>query len=65
MFFSEDDFVSELDLYVACLIIRKQIEVIDGKKENIVIPNRKMKQIREQNSEFLIKIFIISTLLFF
>ncbi|CAF3808094.1 unnamed protein product [Rotaria sordida] len=34
-----DDFVSECDLQVACLILQKQIEHIDGKKENIVIPS--------------------------
>ncbi|CAF2926476.1 unnamed protein product [Rotaria sp. Silwood2] len=44
-----DDFVSDCDLYIACLILRKQIEHIDGKKENIVIPSIKMKQMREQN----------------
>ncbi|CAF3001899.1 unnamed protein product [Rotaria sp. Silwood2] len=44
-----DDFVSDSDLYIACLILRKQIEHIDGKKENIVIPSVKMKQIREQS----------------
>ncbi|CAF2210550.1 unnamed protein product [Rotaria magnacalcarata] len=43
-----DDFLSECDLYMACLILQKQIENIDGKKENIVIPSIKMKQIREQ-----------------
>ncbi|CAF4194835.1 unnamed protein product, partial [Adineta steineri] len=45
----QDDFISECDLYIACLILQKQIEHIDGKKENIVIPSIKMKQIREQN----------------
>ncbi|CAF1538318.1 unnamed protein product, partial [Rotaria sordida] len=44
-----DDFVSDTDLYVACLILRKQIDYIGGKKENIIIPSIKMKQIREQN----------------
>ncbi|CAF0942686.1 unnamed protein product [Rotaria sordida] len=44
-----DDFVSDCDLYAACLILQKQIEHIDGKKENIIIPSIKMKQIREQN----------------
>ncbi|CAF2402146.1 unnamed protein product [Rotaria sp. Silwood2] len=43
------DFVHEYDLYTACVILQKQIEHIDGKKENIVIPSLKMKQIREQN----------------
>ncbi|CAM4742785.1 unnamed protein product, partial [Rotaria magnacalcarata] len=43
-----DDFESECDLYMACLILQKQIEYIDGKKENIVIPSIKMKQIREE-----------------
>ncbi|CAF1161676.1 unnamed protein product [Adineta steineri] len=45
----QDDFISECDLYIACLILQKQIEHIDGKKENIVIPSIRMKQIREQN----------------
>ncbi|CAF2402134.1 unnamed protein product [Rotaria sp. Silwood2] len=43
------DFVYEYDLYIACVILQKQIEHIDGKKENIVIPSLKMKQVREQN----------------
>ncbi|CAF2117536.1 unnamed protein product [Rotaria magnacalcarata] len=42
------NFESECDLYMACLILQKQIEHIDGRKENIVIPNVKMKQIRDQ-----------------
>jgi hypothetical protein len=45
--FSEDDFVSECDLLVACLVLQKQIEHIDGKKENIVIPRLRMKYFRE------------------
>ncbi|CAF3748811.1 unnamed protein product [Rotaria sp. Silwood1] len=54
-----DDFVSDCDLYIACLILRKQIKHIDGKKENIVIPSIKMKQIREQNDEFIIDMLLI------
>ncbi|CAF1261960.1 unnamed protein product [Adineta steineri] len=34
----QDDFVSECDLYIACLILQKQIEHIDSKEENVVIP---------------------------
>jgi hypothetical protein len=45
------DFVSDCDLYMACLIFKKQREYIDGKKENIVIPNLRMKYIREFNDE--------------
>ncbi len=55
IFFTEDDFASECDLYMACLILQKQIEHINGRKEKIVIPSIKMKQIREQNGEFLEK----------
>lgn len=47
--FLEDDFVSKGDSYVECMILQIQIEIIDGKKENIIIP--KMKQIREQQEE--------------
>jgi hypothetical protein len=46
--FLEHDFVCESDLFIACLILQKQIENIAGMKENIVIPRIKMKQIREQ-----------------
>jgi hypothetical protein len=45
----DDDFVSECDLFIACTILQKQIEHIDGKKENIVIPSFRMKHFREQN----------------
>jgi hypothetical protein len=48
IFFLEDDFVSECDLFIACLIRQKQIEHSGGKKENIVIPRIKMKQIRQR-----------------
>jgi hypothetical protein len=44
---------------MACLILQKQIEHINGKKENIVIPSIKMKKFREQNG-----IFFEDTLLF-
>ncbi|CAF0849178.1 unnamed protein product [Rotaria sp. Silwood1] len=48
-----DDFVSEYDLYIACLILQKQIEQINTKKENIIIPSVKIKQIREQARRIL------------
>ncbi|CAF0933130.1 unnamed protein product [Adineta steineri] len=44
----QEDFISGCDLYIAYLILQKQDEHIDGKRENIVIPSIKMKQIREQ-----------------
>jgi hypothetical protein len=40
--------VSDSDLLMACTILQKQIQHIDGKKENIVIPSVAMKQIRER-----------------
>lgn len=46
--FLDDDFVSDTDLLVACNILKKQIEYIDGKKENIIIPSEAMKKIREK-----------------
>lgn len=44
----DDDFVSDCDLRMACEILQKQITCIDGKKENIVIPSVKMKQLKER-----------------
>ncbi len=35
--FLGDDFVDDCDLRMACMILRKQIELIDGKEENIII----------------------------
>ncbi|CAF4254303.1 unnamed protein product, partial [Adineta steineri] len=42
-----DDFLTDSDLRMACKILQKQIEHIDGKKENIVIPSVQMKKIQE------------------
>ncbi|CAF1134426.1 unnamed protein product [Didymodactylos carnosus] len=46
-----DDFPSDSDLFMACLILQKQIDVIDGKKENIIIPSRKLRDIANKNKE--------------
>ncbi|CAF1182772.1 unnamed protein product, partial [Didymodactylos carnosus] len=43
-----DDFVSDCDLMMACTILQKQIDHIDGKKENIIIPSVYMKKLHEQ-----------------
>ncbi len=43
-----DDFLDDCDLLVAAIVLQKQIEYIDGKKENIITPNVAMKKIREQ-----------------
>jgi len=43
----DDDFIDECDLFVACMILQKQIERIDGKKENIIVPTVAMNKIRE------------------
>ncbi len=38
-FYLEEDFATDFDLYMACLILQRQIKHIDGKLENIVVPN--------------------------
>jgi hypothetical protein len=43
-----DDFVSDSDLLMTCTILQKQIEHIDGKKENIVVPSVAMTKRREK-----------------
>ncbi|CAF0818435.1 unnamed protein product [Didymodactylos carnosus] len=43
-----DDFASDCDLLLACTILQKQIDHIDGKKENIIVPSVHMKKLREQ-----------------
>jgi len=45
---SDDDFLDFCDLFVACMVLQKQIERIDGKKENIIVPSVAMNKIRER-----------------
>ena len=45
------DFYSNDDLYIACMILQKQIEHINGDTDKIVTPSIRMRQIREQQSE--------------
>ncbi len=45
-FVLDDDFIDECDLFVACMVLQKQIERIDGKKENIIVPSVAMNKIR-------------------
>jgi hypothetical protein len=44
----DDDFTDFCDLFLACIILQKQIEHIDGKKENIIIPSVAIRKIRER-----------------
>jgi len=46
-FILDEDFLSDSDLLMACTILQKQIEHINGKKENIIVPSVAMKRIRE------------------
>lgn len=39
------------DLFLACIILQKQIEGIDGKKENITVPIVAMKKLREREQD--------------
>ncbi|UJR15700.1 hypothetical protein I4U23_002634 [Adineta vaga] len=47
LLYKGDDFVSEGDLFIACTILNKQIQYINGKKENIIIPSEYKKKLRE------------------
>ena len=60
-----DDFVADCDLYTACVILQKQIEHIDGKKENIIIPSLRLEQIRERNgTDYICILSILISCLF-
>jgi len=64
----DDDFVDFCDLFLACIILQKQIEGIDGKKENIIVPSVKMNKIREEaetgnNTEFVYNRLLILIIL--
>ncbi|CAF1233312.1 unnamed protein product [Rotaria sordida] len=43
----ENDFATDCDLLIACIILQKQIDHINGRQENIIVPSIKMKMIRE------------------
>ncbi|CAF3641548.1 unnamed protein product [Rotaria sp. Silwood1] len=45
-----DDFVSDNDLKIACTILQKQIECINGNKENIIVPSIEMAKRRDANN---------------
>ena len=38
---------------MACIILQKQIEHIDGKKENIIIPSVAMKKFEKENKQVI------------
>ena len=46
--FLGDDFSDDSEPLISCVILQKQIDHIQGLKDNIVIPSIRMKQIREQ-----------------
>ncbi|CAF3768733.1 unnamed protein product [Rotaria sordida] len=46
--FKRDDFLTDCDLLIACLILQKQIEHISGNKDNIIVPSIQMKKIRQR-----------------
>jgi hypothetical protein len=47
----DDDFIDFCDLLMACIILQKQIEHIDGKKDNIIIPSVALSKIRQKEQE--------------
>ena len=47
LFLIEDDFKTDVDLRVACLILDKQVKLINGNEANILIPQNWMKKYLE------------------
>ncbi|CAF4031403.1 unnamed protein product, partial [Rotaria sp. Silwood2] len=41
-----EDFASGSDLLMACIILHKQVEYINEKRENIIVPSEHMKTLR-------------------
>ncbi|CAF3927131.1 unnamed protein product [Rotaria sordida] len=48
--FKKDDFKSDVDLRVACLILDKQVKLINGNENNILIPQNWMKKYIEEQA---------------
>ncbi|CAF3384923.1 unnamed protein product [Rotaria sp. Silwood1] len=56
-----DDFVSDCDLFIACVILQKQIEHINGNKDKIIVPSIKMRLIRDrEQSDNLVEKQLVS-----
>ncbi|CAF4609549.1 unnamed protein product, partial [Rotaria sp. Silwood2] len=49
----KDDFCTDADLLIACTILQKQIDHIQGNKENIIIPSIQMSLIHERKQSGL------------
>lgn len=49
--FSEDDFKTDVDLRVACLILDKQVKLINGNEANILIPHVWLKKYLEDQGK--------------
>ncbi|CAF4210290.1 unnamed protein product, partial [Rotaria sordida] len=45
-----DDFKSDVDLRVACLILDKQVKLINGNENNILIPQNWLKKYIEEQA---------------
>ena len=43
----DNDFESDIDLFVACTILQKQIQCIDGKKDKIIVPSVALRKVEE------------------
>ena len=46
-----DDFESDKDLAMACLILKKQIDIIKGSKDKIIVPSKSLRA--EQNTKIV------------
>ncbi|CAF0905325.1 unnamed protein product [Adineta ricciae] len=43
-----NDFDSEIDLFIACTILQKQIQYIDGQKDKILVPSVALRKVDER-----------------
>ncbi|CAF4769857.1 unnamed protein product, partial [Rotaria sp. Silwood2] len=50
----ENDFATDCDLFIACIILQKQIDHINGREENIIVPSIKMKMIRATTLQYVV-----------
>lgn len=46
----EDDFKTDVDLRVACLVLDKQVKLINGNEANILIPQHWLKKYLEDQA---------------
>ncbi|CAF1315026.1 unnamed protein product [Didymodactylos carnosus] len=51
MYFIEDDFKTDTDLRIACYVLNKQVQLINGNEDRIIVPQKRLKDSSETREQ--------------